>query len=213
MHILTAELDVDASYKLLSGSVVPRPVAWITTLNAAGGVNLAPFSAFTYVSVKPPMIGVNVMRRGQELKDTAINIHARGEFVANIADFALVENVHLSSIEHPPEVSEAALLGLATAPSAAVRTPRLAIAPIALECRLHRVLEFGETGAQFVIGEVVAFHVRDELLEAGRIDTRKLDPIARIGGPRYARLGEIITQPQVAQTPKAVLHRPASDRR
>ncbi len=207
MHLRADTLDPESSYKLLMGSVVPRPIAWITTLAANGGVNLAPFSAFTYVSVKPPMLGVSVMRRGEALKDTATNIHTRREFVVNIADFPLVEPLHLSSIEHPAEVSEVELLGLATAPSTIVRTPRLALAPIALECRLERVLEFGDTGAQFIVGEVLMFHVRDDLLDDGKIDTRRLNPIARSGGPNYAPLGEIVTQIPIAQTAKTVLRR------
>ena len=193
------------TYKLLTGIVVPRPIAWVTTLIPGGGVNLAPFSAFTFVSNKPPMVGINVGRKAGVLKDTGNNIHASGEFVVNIPDDSMIEPVHLSAIEHPPEVSEAELLGLELAPGSAIRTPRLAMAPISMECRLHRAIAFGDTGSEFMVGEVLAFHIRDGLYANGKIDTAKLRPICRIGGPNYAKLGEIVAMQQIAQTAKTVL--------
>ena len=205
MDIDPASLDPEQTYKLLTGIVVPRPIAWVATLSAEGRVNLAPFSCFTYVSVKPPMIGINVGRRAGKRKDTAANIHARGEFVVHIADRALVAPVHQSAVEHPPEVSEAELLGLATAPSLRIATPRIAAAPIALECRLHRAIAFGDTGSEFIVGEVVAMRMREGLCRNGKIDTRQLDPICRLAGPNYAVLGEIVTMAPIAQTAKSVL--------
>jgi flavin reductase (DIM6/NTAB) family NADH-FMN oxidoreductase RutF len=205
MDITASTLGPQAIYKLLTGIVVPRPIAWVTTLAPSGHVNLAPFSAFTFVSNKPPMIGINVGRKAGEMKDTARNIHANEEFVVNIADETMIEHVHLSAIEYAPEVSEVEELGLATAPSRTIATPRLADAPISLECRLHRAIAFGDTGSQFIVGEIVVFHVREGLLEDGKIDTAKLRPICRIAGPRYAKLGEIVTLVPIAQTVKTVL--------
>jgi len=205
MQIEAASLGPEATYKLLTGIVVPRPIAWVTTLSPAGVVNLAPFSAFTFVSNKPPMVGVNVGRKAGRMKDTGNNIHASREFVVNIADESMVEPVHLSSVEHAPEVSEAELLGLELLASRAVHTPRLAMAPISLECRLHRAIAFGETGSEFIVGEIVVFHIRDGLSVNGKIDTAKLRPLCRIGGPNYAGLGEIVSMRPVAQTPKTVL--------
>lgn len=205
MHIAAAGLGPEATYKLLTGIVVPRPIAWITTLSPEGIVNLAPFSAFTFVSNKPPMVGVNVGRKAGKIKDTGRNIHASGEFVVNIADETLFEPVHLSSVEHAPEVSEADLLGLALDKSEALRTPRLAAAPISLECRFHRAIAFGDTGSEFMVGEIVSFHIRDGLCVNGKIDSAALRPLCRIGGPNYAKLGEIIAMQPVAQTPKTVL--------
>jgi len=202
MEIVASSLGAEASYKLLIGAVVPRPIAWVTTLNVRGGVNLAPFSAFTYVSVKPPMLGINCGRRAGTLKDTGANIHAAGEFVVHIADEALVEPLHQSSIEHPPEVSEVAELGLETLPCVDVRTPRLAIAPIAMECRFHSATPYGATGSEFIVGEVLRFHIRDGLCENGKIDTLKLRPLCRLAGPNYAGLGEFIRMRPVAYTPK-----------
>lgn len=205
MDIEAASLGPQQVYKLITGIVVPRPIAWVTTLTAQGGVNLAPFSAFTFVSQKPPMVGINVGRKAGRRKDTAVNIHAMQEFVVNIADEGMIEPVHLSAVEHEPEVSEVAVLGLLTEPSRVLRTPRLAAAPISLECRLHRVVEFGDTGSEFMVGEIVVFHIRDGLYANGKIDTAQLRPICRIGGPNYAKLGEIVSMKPVAQTEKTVI--------
>lgn len=205
MDITAADLGPEATYKLLTGIVVPRPIAWVTTLSATGSVNLAPFSAFTFVSNKPPMLGINVGRKAGRMKDTGVNIHATGEFVVNIADENLIEPVHLSAIEHAPDVSEAELLGLALIPGEHLRTPRLAAAPISMECRLHRAIAFGDTGSEFMVGEVIVFHVRDGLCVNGKIDTAKLRPLCRIGGPNYARLGEIVSMRPIAQTEKTVV--------
>ena len=205
MEFAASTLDPESMYKLLTGIVVPRPIAWVTTLSPDGGVNLAPFSAFTFVSNKPPMLGINIGRKAGIMKDTANNIHATGEFVVNIPDDSMIEPVHLSAVEHPPEVSEAELLGLAVAPSTTMRTPRLAQAPISMECRLHRAIAFGDTGSEFFVGEVLDFHIRDDLYVNGKIETAKLRPICRIGGPNYAKLGEIVPMQPIAQTAKTVL--------
>ncbi len=198
-------LDPEATYRLMSGIVVPRPIAWITTLSAQGVVNLAPFSCFTFVSNKPPLLGVNIGRKAGRLKDTGAHIHERGEYVVNIGHGGQLHAIHESSAEHAPDVSEAELLGLATVPSGHIAVPRLADAPVSMECRLERVIPFGLTGAEFFVGEVLAFHVRSDLLQAGKIDTRALDPVCRIGGPNYATLGEIITLRGMAQTAKNVV--------
>ncbi len=205
MDIAASSLDPEATYKLITGIVVPRPIAWVTTLSAAGVVNLAPFSAFTFVSNKPPMLGINVGRKAGRLKDTGVNIHAVGEFVVNIADDSLVEPVHLSAIEYGPEVSEAGLLGLEIAPSQVLKTPRLAAAPISMECRFHSATAYGETGSEFMVGEVIVFHIRDGLCVNGKIDTALLRPLCRIGGPNYAKLGEVVSMRPIGQTPKTVL--------
>ena len=205
MDILADSLGPEATYKLLTGVVVPRPIAWVSTISTTGVVNLAPFSAFTFVSTKPPMVGINVGRKAGQLKDTARNIHATREFVVNIADETMIDTVHLSAIEYAPEISETELLGLELAPSRHISVPRLLAAPISLECRLHRVIAFGDTGSEFTVGEISVFHIRDGLLENGRIDSEKLRPICRIGGPNYAKLGEIVRMQPVSQTEKTVL--------
>jgi flavin reductase (DIM6/NTAB) family NADH-FMN oxidoreductase RutF len=204
MMVNSHELDAEQTYKLLTGVVVPRPIAWITTRSAAGVVNLAPFSAFTFVSTKPPLLGVNIGRKAGVRKDTAVNILAQGEFVVHIAHAPLVEPLHASAVEHPPEVSEVDLLGLQTSPSTHLKVPRLQAAPVAMECRFHSATPFGDTGAEFFVGEVLCWHVRDGLLTQGKVDSFELDPLCRLGGPWYATLGERLHQQPVAQTAKTV---------
>jgi flavin reductase (DIM6/NTAB) family NADH-FMN oxidoreductase RutF len=204
MIVNAHELDAEQTYKLLTGVVVPRPIAWITTRSAAGVVNLAPFSAFTFVSTKPPLLGVNIGRKAGVRKDTAVNILAQGEFVVHIAHAPLVEPLHASAVEHPPEVSEVDLLGLKTSPSTHLKVPRLQAAPVAMECRFHSATPFGDTGAEFFVGEVLCWHVRDGLLTQGKVDSFELDPLCRLGGPWYATLGERLHQQPVAQTAKTV---------
>ena len=202
MRIDPAYLDPETAYRLITGVVVPRPIAWVTSLSATGVLNLAPFSAFMFVSPKPPMLAISVGRKGNIYKDTAQNILNNEEYVIHIADSSLMKAVHESSTEHPSDVSEVDELGLATLPGERIKVPRLAAAPIAMECRFRQCLEFGETRSRLIVGEVLVFHIRDGLLQNGKIETRALDPIARIAGPRYAKLGEIITLKPVFQTSK-----------
>jgi flavin reductase (DIM6/NTAB) family NADH-FMN oxidoreductase RutF len=202
MRIDPAYLDPETAYRLITGVVVPRPIAWVTSLSATGVLNLAPFSAFMFVAPKPPMLAISIGRKGNIYKDTAQNILNNEEYVVHIADSSLMNAVHESSTEHPPDVSEVDELGLATLPGERIKVPRLAAAPIAMECRFRQCLEFGETRSRLIVGEVLVFHIRDGLLNNGKIETEVLDPIARIAGPRYARLGEIVTLKPVFQTSK-----------
>jgi flavin reductase (DIM6/NTAB) family NADH-FMN oxidoreductase RutF len=202
MQIDPAYLDPETAYRLITGVVVPRPIAWVTSLSGSGVLNLAPFSAFTFVSPKPPMLAISVGRKGGIYKDTAQNILNNEEYVVHIADSSLMNAVHESSTEHPPDVSEVEELRLSTLPGERIKVPRLAAAPIAMECRFRQCLEFGETRSRLIVGEVLVFHIRDGLLNNGKIETEALDPIARIAGPRYARLGEIVTLKPVFQTSK-----------
>jgi flavin reductase (DIM6/NTAB) family NADH-FMN oxidoreductase RutF len=202
MRIDPAYLDPETAYRLLTGVVVPRPIAWVTSLSSDGVLNLAPFSAFTFVSPKPPMLAISVGRKGKTYKDTAQNILNNEEYVVHIADSSLMDAVHESSTEHPPDVSEVEELRLSTLPGERIKVSRLAAAPIAMECRFRQCLEFGETRSRLIVGEVLVFHIRDGLLNNGKIETEALDPIARIAGPRYAKLGDIVTLKPVFQTSK-----------
>ena len=187
MRIDPAYLDAETAYRLITGVVVPRPIAWVTSLSGTGVLNLAPFSAFTFVSPKPPMLAISVGRKGGIYKDTAQNILNNEEYVVHIADSSLMTAVHESSTEHPPDVSEVEELRLSTLPGERIKVPRLAAAPVAMECRFRQCLEFGETRSRLIVGEVLVFHIRDGLLNNGKIETEALDPIARIAGPRYAQ--------------------------
>jgi flavin reductase (DIM6/NTAB) family NADH-FMN oxidoreductase RutF len=202
MQIDPGDLGAERIYRLMTGIVVPRPIAWVTSLSRKGVLNLAPFSAFTFVSQKPPMLAISVGRKGGIYKDTAQNILNNEEYVVHIADSSLMTAVHESSTEHPPDVSEVEELRLSTLPGERIKVPRLAAAPVAMECRFRQCLEFGETRSRLIVGEVLVFHIRDGLLNNGKIETEALDPIARIAGPRYAKLGEIVTLKPVFQTSK-----------
>lgn len=193
----TSDIDAITSYKLLTGVIVPRPIAWVTTRAPNGKINLAPFSAFTLVSAVPPMVGIGIAKH----KDTPANIAATGEFVVNIADTSMVEPLHLSSIEHPPHISEVEELGLELAESSEISTPRLAMAPAAMECRFHSATPYGDLGQLFVVGYVVAFQVRDDLVNNGKIRTIDMDPLARTAGPTYGGLGEEIVMEQINPIP------------
>ncbi len=194
MKILASDLTVPETYKLLTGVVVPRPIAWISTLSEAGHVNLAPFSCFTFVSSEPPMIGVSIGGGMRGLKDTPGNMRRTGEFVVNIADDSMIQQVHATSFDFPPDVSEAEKFGLATIPSDIVGCPRLRDVPVSMECRFSTAAKFGQGATEFYVGEVVCFHIRDELYQSGKVHTAQLRPICRIAGPNYATLGPIVTQ-------------------
>lgn len=205
MRLDARELDAEATYKLLVGVVVPRPIAWVSTLSVEGVLNVAPFSAFTFVSSQPAMLGINIGRKAGVRKDTAEHILARREYVVHIAHTELTEAVHASAVEHPPQVSEADLLGLARTDSTHVGVPRLLAPPVAMECRLHSVTPYGDTGSEFFVGEVLCWHLREGLLRQGKVDSAELDPVCRLGGPHYAALGRRISLEPVAQTPKSLL--------
>ncbi|GGA40213.1 hypothetical protein GCM10007416_11490 [Kroppenstedtia guangzhouensis] len=190
------------NYKLLIGSVLPRPIAFVTTMGDADVVNAAPFSFFSVVSTDPPMLSVTVNRKpGGVRKDTARNIAATKEYVIQVVDSDTVEKVNQCSTDFPPETSEAEVVGFDLLPSQKVKVPRIAQCKIQMECRLHQILPMGgreeEPNADLIIGEVVWFHIRDDLYDQGRIDTVKLDPVGRLAGVTYGKLGEMFSHPRL----------------
>jgi flavin reductase (DIM6/NTAB) family NADH-FMN oxidoreductase RutF len=198
-------LSPDNRYKLLTATVVPRPIAWITSLDAAGRLNAAPFSFFNALVGDPPIVGIGIGGRhaGREAgrwKDSAANIRARGEFVVNLVPHALREQMNVTAIEFDAEVDEVAEAGLTTLPSAKVAPPRLADSPVALECERFVILEVA-VDRTIVLGRVVAMHVRDDaVLDVARchIDTPKLDLIGRMHGRGwYARTTDRFEMPRI----------------
>ncbi|MCB2043076.1 MAG: flavin reductase family protein [Rhodoferax sp.] len=196
-------LDTETAYRLVVGCVVPRPVAWITSVDAEGRVNAAPFSSYNYVATSPPMLAVNIASRpeGRGTKDTANNIRRSGEFVVNVATEATMELMHQSAQEFAPHVSEIEELGIPLLPSRHVQVPRIAIAPVQMECRLDQAIVLGRGINTLYIGEVVAFHLSDAVYDGRRIDAAAMRPIARLGGPFYAGLGEIFHRPMLQKPP------------
>ena len=174
----------------MTSAVVPRPIAWVTSLDAAGVLNAAPFSYFNVFGATPPILGVSIgKRREGEDKDTLANIKAKGEFVVHIVNEALAETMVATAIPFPPGEGEVGALELATAPSEAVAVPRLEDAPVAMECRTHQLVELGSS--TLVLGEVVSFYVREGLMEEGKIDPHKLRAVGRLGGSYYTRTREL----------------------
>ena len=199
MELLVSELQTRSVYQLLSGCVVPRPIAWVTSVSPEGRVNAAPFSCYTFISSAPPLLAISCGRKAGIIKDTIANAEATQEFVLNVVDEDLIVPMHKSSAEFPSSMSEIEALDIATVPSRMVAVPRIAKAPVSLECRVQQILEFGTLKTQLLIGEVLVFHVRDDLYQDGKIATANLRPLARLGGPFYARLGEIIRMEPVAE--------------
>lgn len=191
MQIDVKSANVVDVYQALVGCVVPRPIAWVTTLGPGGVVNLAPFSFFNTFGANPPVVVFSpTRRRDGSKKDTLLNVEATGEFVLNTAIESLAQQVNLSSKEIPADESEVELTGLRTEPSVRVRPPRLADAPVNMECVVRQILPVGDgpISANLVIGEVVMFHISDAVLDSnGKIDPRKLKAIARLGGDYYCR--------------------------
>lgn len=195
MQIDPASTPVPAVYQYLVGIVTPRPIAWVTTVSPAGVVNLAPFSFFNAFGANPPVVVFSpTLRRDGSKKDTLLNLERLGEFVVHTAVADLAETVNLTSKEVPHDESELELAKLATVPSVKVRPPRVAAAPVAMECVVRQIVPWG-TGpiaANLVIGEVVMMHVADEVLDGkGGVDPRKLKTVARLGGAFWCHTSDL----------------------
>jgi flavin reductase (DIM6/NTAB) family NADH-FMN oxidoreductase RutF len=191
MIIDVKSADVTAVYRALVGVVTPRPIAWVTTVDGQGRVNLAPFSFFNAFGANPPVVVFSpVLRRDQSKKDTLQNLNVVNEFVLNAAVEELAEKVNATSRELPPGQSEAEYAGLTLEPSTKVRPPRVVESPVHLECRVRQILPIGDgpLAANLVIGEVLLIHIADSVLDdRGAVDPRKLRTIARLGGEYYCR--------------------------
>ena len=185
------------NYKLLTNLVVPRPIAWITSMGATGIVNLAPFSFFNAVSGDPMYIVVGIGRNDSgKPKDTTNNILARGEFVVNLVTEHLFAAMHISAADFPAEQSELEAAGLHAAPSARIMVPRVAESQASLECKLFSSQPLGEN--ILIIGEVVMFHV-DEHLVDDRLHANNFAPIGRLGSPSmYCRSTDRFDTPRVS---------------
>jgi len=197
MIVSPSELPYSEFYNLLISSVVPRPIAWVSTVNAAGRPNLAPFSFFNAVCADPPLLAFAPgMRRPKqaeanrgEPKDTLRNVRETREFVVNLVTHELAEAMNLTSGEYDASVNEFELAKLTPQPSKIVRAPRVAESPVSFECKLHQILDFSPapTGASLVIGKIVSIHIDDAHLKEGKLDRNSLDLIGRMGGMQYTR--------------------------
>ena len=182
-------------YKLFSSVVVPRPIAWVSTISEDDIFNLAPFSFFGILSSNPALVYVSVGRkRGGQKKDTLANIEFSKDFVVNIVNEDLAEVMNLSSTEFTSEVDEFTETGLTSTKADVVASPMLAESPVNLECRLYNVMEFGELprGSSVVIGEVVQVHIKDDLFADGGIHAPTLRALGRHSGNLYCRTTDLI---------------------
>jgi len=189
MHIDPALHTALDNYKLLTNLVVPRPIAWVTSLSQSGVVNLAPFSFFNAVGSEPLYVIVSIGRNDNgEQKDTAQNIQTSGEFVVNMVTEDLFEAMNISAADFPAQQSELEAAGLRTAPSVHLKTPRVAQAQASLECKLFSAQPLGSN--TLFIGEVVMFHVADHLL-GPRLQINNFAPLGRLGSPSvYCRTSD-----------------------
>lgn len=181
------------NYKLLVGSIIPRPIAFVTTQSEAGVVNGAPFSYFNIVSSNPPMVSLAIQRPNGELKDTARNIYGNGEFVVHIVDDQNVAQVNETSASLPASESELVLAKLTQVPSKQVMVPGVEESKVRMECKLVKAIPLGGDGpgSDLFIGEVVQFHIEEAIYEKGRIDPRGLNAVSRLAGANYAAIGDI----------------------
>jgi flavin reductase (DIM6/NTAB) family NADH-FMN oxidoreductase RutF len=189
MEVSPDTLEWRDAYKLLIGSILPRPIAFVTTIDEEGNANAAPFSFFTAICADPMLICFSPMRRGSDgaKKDTLINIEKTRQFVINIVSECMAKQMNNCAIEFPPDVDELDEAGLTKEPSLMVKVPRIKESLVHLECELYQVLEFGDKpgAGSLVIGKVLNVQVDDELFQNGRIDTEKLQPIGRMAGNTY----------------------------
>ena len=194
MKIDPANLDYKDSHELLIGAIVPRPIAFVSTVSEDGVFNAAPFSFFTGVCVKPALIGFEAAwRRDGQKKDTLRNIEFSREFVVNIVPESMAKAISQAAEEYPRHMSEFKETGLTPKKADMVKTPMVAESPVNMECRLVQILEFGQAPrrASFIIGEVVRVHVKDEIWVNGQIEMAKLRAIGRLGGQLYCHTADM----------------------
>ncbi len=193
-----AEMPDPAPYHLLTSIVAPRPIAWVSTISAAGVPNLAPYSFYNAVAGFPPtiMFSVSYRRREPKEKDTLRNIKETGEFVSNVVDEAMADAMLQTAVEFSYGISEFEMAGLKSVASVDVRPPRIADAPVAMECQVTQIVPVEGATNVMVLGRVLRFHVREDLYrpELGLVNTVAMKPITRLGGStEYTKIGELFS--------------------
>lgn len=180
-------LNEREKYRLLTSCIVPRPIAWVTTINKEGILNAAPFSYFTGISIEPPLVIFAVERRHGDKKDTLLNIEQTGEFVVNIVTAQNVEKMNETSQDSPMNEDEFEVAGLTKVPSEIVAPAAIKESPIHMECVCDQIIEVGSSPHSLVIGEVKLISVKDELVRDGRVDIPALEAVGRMGGKYYLK--------------------------
>ncbi len=192
ISLIPTDLDPRAAYRLMISIVVPRPIGWTSTIGADGSLNLAPFSFFNMVGGIPPTVLISVGQRKGHAKDTLRNVQETGEFVINIVNEELATAMNETSGEWEYEVNEFDRAGLTPTASIEVKPPRVAEAPITLECKVTQIVPVTDTTYTLILGRVLRLHIRSDLMRPnGLVDATRLKPVARLGGDEYATLGHV----------------------
>jgi flavin reductase (DIM6/NTAB) family NADH-FMN oxidoreductase RutF len=189
MDMSPVAMNATELYRILTGCVLPRPIAWVSSVAHDGVRNLAPFSFFNVASVKPPVLGFSpLIDEVRHAKDTLVNIRDTGEFVVNIVSHGLAEKMNQTSAAFPSDIDEFASVGLTAVASATVRPPGVAESPVRFECRLRQLIPFGAEplAGTLVLGDVCRIHVQPDLYKDGKLDSDRLDAIGRLAGNFYA---------------------------
>jgi flavin reductase (DIM6/NTAB) family NADH-FMN oxidoreductase RutF len=194
MKIVPGELTKMEAHALMMSAIVPRPIAFVSTIGENGIFNLAPYSSFSSAGVKPAFVSfiVGLKRSGQK-KDTLLNIQFSKDFVINVVTENLAEAMNRTAAEYPPDVDEFKEAGLTAVSSDLVKAPRVAESPVSLECKLFQVLELPPSpdAGHLIIGQVVLVHASDDLWTGKDIDITKLRSIGRLGGQLYCKVNDI----------------------
>ncbi|GAB6072058.1 flavin reductase family protein [Venenivibrio stagnispumantis] len=178
-------LDESQIYKLMISTIVPRPIAWVSTVSKEGIYNIAPFSFYMGISSSPPLIAISIGKKNDiTKKDTWKNIEEVGDFVINIVDYDLVEKMNITALPFDEHIDEFKEAGLTPIKSDIVKSPRIAESPINIECKKFAIIEIADMG--LIIGEILRYHIRDDLInEKGYVDTSKLKIVGRLGSADY----------------------------
>lgn len=199
-------------YKLLIGTILPRPIALVSTLSAEGIPNLAPFSFFTGVCSSPLIICFSPMRRSSdgEKKDTLINIEQTGEFVVHVVSEAMAQQMNQTAAEYPANISEFEMAGFTPIPSQKVKPYRVQESPVQMECVLHQIVPVGDQvgSASLVLGRVVELHFSPDVYENGKVITSKLKPIARLAGTSYTKVTDTFALDRPVIAAQSLSHSP-----
>lgn len=191
MKVDPSTLDARESHKILTSIIIPRPIAWVTTLNEDGSVNAAPFSFFMGVSTKPPRLAISISAKGGEIKDSARNIIKNSEFVVNMVTDTNVEAMNSTAGLFDYGMEELKIAGLSTSGSEKIAPPRIKESPVSMECMLDKVVEIGDKNHFLIIGEVVLFHIDDGMFENGVVDPEKIHAVGRLEGGFYTHVNNI----------------------
>ena len=202
MKIIPGEFERFSA--VLTGVVVPRPIALVSSVSPDGIVNLAPFSFFNAVAYDPPTIVMGISRSaGWKDKDTLANIEATREFVINVVVDDIAAAMNSTAAEYPADVDEFAVSGLTPIPSDQVSPPRVAESPVNMECRLNQVIQLGDASAHaLVIGEIALLHIRDDIITGHRVDHHRLNPVGRLAGNMYCHTDNTYSLTRPAYEPE-----------